>query len=110
MQAKLKNQSLFREIEDRYHTELKRLKRKKFLLKARVMLTVVLPLFIILLGVKTAKTFIRIKVRDLSAKPEEGMPEERKKQEPAASPVPVPVSFEAVEKEVIQPVPADHHS
>ena len=51
MQIK-KQRSIIQEIRDEYQAELKRLKRRKFLLKARIILTVILPVFIILLSVK----------------------------------------------------------
>lgn len=67
MQIK-KQKSLIQEIRDEYQAEVKKLKRKKFLLKAKLLLTIVLPVFIILLSVKVIKTFVRIKVRDIFSK------------------------------------------
>ena len=59
---------MIQEIRDEYQAEVKKLKRKKFLLKAKLLLTIVLPVFIILLSVKVIKTFVRIKVRDIFSK------------------------------------------
>ena len=90
MQIK-KQRSIIQEIRDEYQAELKRLKRRKFLLKARIILTVILPVFIILLSVKVIKTFIRIKVRSLFAKPQQTQQAEMK----------------PVEKEIVKPVPVE---
>ena len=129
MQIK-KPKSLIQEIRDEYQAEVKKLKRKKFLLKAKLLLTIVLPVFIILLSVKVIKTFVRIKVRDIfSKKPrdskgrenaekvqvsksrkqeqtqehtQEQTPPEPEQLKPA---VPVPAVMTPVEKEIITPVP-----
>ncbi|CUP88084.1 MULTISPECIES: hypothetical protein [Hungatella] len=101
MQIK-KQRSIIQEIRDEYQAELKRLKRRKFLLKARIILTVILPVFIILLSVKVIKTFIRIKVRSLFAQPQQ--PQEEKKTPPRPA-VPVPAEMKPVEKEIVKPVP-----
>lgn len=99
-----KQRSIIQEIRDEYQAELKRLKRRKFLLKARIILTVILPVFIILLSVKVIKTFIRIKVRSLFAKPQQ--PQEEKKTPPRPA-VPVPAEMKPVEKEIVKPVPVE---
>lgn len=129
MQIK-KQKSLIQKIRDEYQAEVKKLKRKKFLLKAKLLLTIVLPVFIILLSVKVIKTFVRIKVRDIfSKKPrdskgrenaekvqvsksrkqehtqehtQEQTPPEPEQLKPA---VPVPAVMTPVEKEIITPVP-----
>ena len=122
MQIK-KQKSLIQEIRDEYQAEVKKLKRKKFLLKAKLLLTIVLAVFIILLSVKVIKTFVRIKVRDIfSKKPrdskgrenvqvsksqgqgqtQEQTPPEPEQLKPA---VPVPAVMTPVEKEIITPVP-----
>ncbi|MFR2484064.1 MAG: glycoside hydrolase family 23 [Hungatella sp.] len=122
MQIK-KQKSLIQEIRDEYQAVVKKLKRKKFLLKAKLLLTIVLPVFIILLSVKVIKTFVRIKVRDIfSKKPrdskgrenvqvsksqgqgqtQEQTPPEPEQLKPA---VPVPAVMTPVEKEIITPVP-----
>ena len=44
---------------------IRQYKRKKFLLKAKVFLLFVLPVLILLIGVKAAKTWMRIKVRGI---------------------------------------------
>lgn len=93
MQIK-KQKSLIQEIRDEYQAEVKKLKRKKFLLKAKLLLTIVLPVFIILLSVKVIKTFVRIKVRDIFSK----KPRDSKG-------TPVPAVMTPVEKEIITPVP-----
>lgn len=125
MQIKKKNQkSWIQEIRDEYQAEVKKLKRKKFLLKAKLILTVVLPVFIVLLLVKVIKTFVRIKIRSLFARPKEkpctcgckdaasdvaAAPEENavpnENTAPARAAVPVPAEMTPVEKEIIKPVP-----
>lgn len=122
MQIK-KQKSLIQEIRDEYQAEVKKLKRKKFLLKAKLLLTIVLPVFIILLSVKVIKTFVRIKVRDIfSKKPRDskgaenvqvsksqgqGQTQEQTppEPEPLKPAVPVPAVMMPVEKEIITPVP-----
>lgn len=130
MQIK-KQKSLIQEIRDEYQAEVKKLKRKKFLLKAKLLLTIVLPVFIILLSVKVIKTFVRIKVRDIfSKKPRDskgtenvqvsksqgqgqtqGQTQEQTQEqtppepEPLKPAVPVPAVMTPVEKEIITPVP-----
>ena len=118
MQIK-KQKSLIQEIRDEYQAEVKKLKRKKFLLKAKLLLTIVLPVFI--------KTFVRIKVRDIfSKKPRDskgtenvqvsksqgqGKTQEQTQEqtppepEPLKPAVPVPAVMTPVEKEIITPVP-----
>lgn len=110
MQTRNRNQSLFHDIKDRYHAELKRLNRKKFLLKARLLLTIVLPFFITILAIKAARTFIRIKVRDIFSSPEDRKAAEIRPEaapSPAVPAKPVPVSFESVEKEIVTPSPVE---
>lgn len=127
MQIK-KQKSLIQEIRDEYQAEVKKLKRKKFLLKAKLLLTIVLPVFIILLSVKVIKTFVRIKVRDIfSKKPRDSKSTENAENvqvsksqgqtqgqtqeqtppepEPLKPAVPVPAVMTPVEKEIITPVP-----
>lgn len=122
MQIK-KQKSLIQEIRDEYQAEVKKLKRKRFLLKAKLLLTIVLPVFIILLSVKVIKTFVRIKVRDIfSKKPRDskgtenvqvsksqgqGQTQEQTppEPEPLKPAVPVPAVMTPVEKEIITPVP-----
>lgn len=122
MQIK-KQKSLIQEIRDEYQAEVKKLKRKKFLLKAKLLLTIILPVFIILLSVKVIKTFVRIKVRDIfSKKPRDSKGRENvqvsKSQgqeqtqeqtppepEPLKPAVPVPAVMMPIEKKIITPVP-----
>lgn len=130
MQIK-KQKSLIQEIRDEYQAEVKKLKRKKFLLKAKLLLTIVLPVFIILLSVKVIKTFVRIKVRDIFSKKSrdskgtenvqvsksqgqgqtQGQTQEQTQEqtppepEPLKPAVPVPAVMTPVEKEIITPVP-----
>lgn len=47
--------------------EKKKLKRRKFIWKAKLFLTIVLPFFTIFLAVKTAQTWIRLKLRSIAA-------------------------------------------
>lgn len=122
MQIK-KQKSLIQEIRDEYQAEVKKLKRKKFLLKAKLLLTIVLPVFIILLSVKVIKTFVRIKVRDIfSKKPRDskgtenvqvsksqGQEQTQEQTPPEPEPlkpaVPVPAVMMPIEKKIITPVP-----
>ena len=125
MQIK-KQKSLIQEIRDEYQAEVKKLKRKKFLLKAKLLLTISLPVFIILLSVKVIKTFVRIKVRDIfskkprdakgtenaenvqlskSQKQEQTQEQTSPEPEPLKPAVPVPAVMTPVEKEIITPVP-----
>lgn len=119
MQIK-KQKSLIQEFRDEYQANVKKLKRKKFLLKARLMLTIILPVFIILLSVNVIKTFVRIKVRDIfSIKPKDPKgkvntqvlkshdreEEARPEPDPQKSAIPVPAVMTPVEKEMITPVP-----
>lgn len=48
--------------------EKKRLKKLSFRLKAKLFLTVILPGFIILLALETARTFLRVSLRDAAAR------------------------------------------
>ena len=66
-------------------------KRKKFLLKAKVFLLFVLPVLILLIGVKAAKTWMRIKVCGIAT----------------ASPSPklLPVHQETVPNQYVTPEP-----
>ncbi len=81
--------TLFPKISGQYQLYLKQLKKKKSRFKVRLVLTVILP--------KAAKTFIRIKVRDLFAKPVHDS--KLKKQG-----IPVTVKGEPVEIETFQEV------
>ncbi|GLC81073.1 glycoside hydrolase family 23 [Lacrimispora brassicae] len=94
-----KNQTrkpLFPEISQQYQFHLKKYKKKKFYFKARLILTVILPIIILVLSIKVAETFIRIKVRNLFAKPVHDSTTEK-------SGVAVPVQAEPVDKEIIHP-------
>ena len=70
---------------------IRRYKRKKFFLKTKVLLLFVLPVLIILIGVKAAKIWLRIKVRGIAT----------------ASPSPkiLPVHQETVPNEYVTPEP-----
>lgn len=46
--------------------EKKKFKHKKFLWKAKIFLTIVLPVVIILLAVKTAQTWIHLKLKSIA--------------------------------------------
>lgn len=125
MQIKSKKQkSWLQEIKNEYQAEVKKLKRKKSLLKVKLILTVILPVFLVLLSVKVIKTFVRIKVRSLFARPKDKpckcdckdtASDEKstsvenavaeKNSEPARTAVPVPAEMTPVEKEIIKPVP-----
>ncbi|CUX27277.1 hypothetical protein BN3590_00536 [Clostridium sp. C105KSO15] len=88
--------TLFPKINDQYQLYLKQLKKKKSRFKVRLVLTVILPIFIFVVFIKAAKTFIRIKVRDLFAKPVHDS--KLKKQG-----IPVTVKGETVEIETFHP-------
>ena len=60
--------------------EKKKFKRKIFLWKAKIFLTIVLPVIIILLAVKTARTWIHLKLKSIASCCKE--PEEHKDQAP----------------------------
>lgn len=45
----------------------KQFKRRKFLFQTKVFFTVILPVFIIVLAVKTAQTWIRLKLRSIAS-------------------------------------------
>ncbi|WP_333649040.1 hypothetical protein [Lacrimispora sp.] len=93
-----KKRTLLQEINYKYIQEQKKLKKKRFRLKTRLMLTIALPILLVLISVKAAQTFIRIKVRELFAKP---LPE--KVSGKPSQPVPVPK--EPVETEILHPEP-----
>lgn len=93
-----KKRTLLQEINYRYIQEQKKLKKKRFRLKTRLMLTVALPILLVLISVKAAQTFIRIKVRELFAKTLSEKVSGRPSQ-------PVPVPKEPVETEILHPEP-----
>jgi hypothetical protein len=79
--------TLFPQISNQYQLYLKQFKKKKFYFKAKFVLTVILPIFIFMVFIKAAQTFIRIKIRNLFAKPV---------QDNAAGKTGVPVSVQVV--------------
>ena len=87
---------LFSEVNQQYQLHLKNFKKKKFHFKVRLILTVILPIVILLLFIKVAETFIRIKVRNLFAKP---VPDKAPEQSGEA----IPVHEVPVDKEIIHP-------
>ncbi|MFT4105713.1 MAG: glycoside hydrolase family 23 [Lacrimispora sp.] len=93
-----KKRTLLQEINRRYIQEQKKLKKKGFRLKTRLILTIALPILLVLISAKAAQTFIRIKVRELFAKP---LPE-KVPDEPSQ---PVAVPKVPVETEVLHPEP-----
>ncbi|WP_367566087.1 glycoside hydrolase family 23 [Lacrimispora sp.] len=93
-----KKRTLIQEINYRYIQEQKKLKKKRFRLKTRLMLTIVLPILLVLISVKAAQTFIRIRVREIFAKP---LPE-KVPNEPSQ---PVTVPKVPVETEILHPEP-----
>ena len=58
--------SWYHRIDAQVDRLIRQYKRKKFLLKAKVFLLFVLPVLILLIGVKAAKTWMRIKVRGIA--------------------------------------------
>ncbi len=79
-----------------YRKKMKQLKRKAFFLKARLFLTFVLPVVIILLTVKVIKTLLRMKLREAASSV---LPHEE--------PVRQPVTQTAQKPEFVTPVPVD---
>lgn len=57
--------SLLTRGQARYHQHLKKFKKKKFCLKAKLSLTILLPVVITLIASKVIKTFLHIKIRDI---------------------------------------------
>lgn len=87
---------LFPKISQQYYFYRKEYKKKKFYLKAKLILTVILPILIIVLSIKAAETYIRIKVRKIFSKP---VCDSATKKTGAAA----PIHAEPVHKEVVQP-------
>lgn len=63
----MKLQTFWETKKREYMKKKKLLKRKAFLLKARIFLTCVLPVVIILLAVKVVQTLFRIKLREAAS-------------------------------------------
>lgn len=59
------------EIKVRYQQEMKNIKKKKWIFKVKILLFIVFPVLIIYLAAEIARTFLRIKLRNFFAKPEE---------------------------------------
>lgn len=59
----------FQTIHDHYQSVYKQQRKKLFLFKIKLFLTIVLPILISALGIKVARTFIQIKIRQLFTKP-----------------------------------------
>jgi hypothetical protein len=72
-------------------------------LKAKLVLTVFLPVFILILFIKTADTYIRIKIRKLFTGPVNSTPVPDNHLR--GSDKPVPVKMTTVEKEILHPEP-----
>ncbi len=79
----------------------KLLKRKVFFLKAKILLLWVLPFVIILLGVRTLRIFLRVKLRELSVQTAPSPVNTNHK------PVVRPVTQTSSKPDFITPVPAD---
>lgn len=62
-----KQRNFIENIQYNYEKELKRLRRRKFLLKAKIFLTLVLPVLIILLAIKVAQTYLRLHLKKVSS-------------------------------------------
>lgn len=80
----------------------KQLKKLGFRLKAKLFLTVILPGVIALLAVETARTFLRIRLRDAASKAE---PEEAPGESAESGAEPEPVSLEMSPPDFITPRP-----
>lgn len=70
--------SLLQTAAGQYRVRMKELKRKKFKLKARIYLTILLPAFLIVLFAKVLKAYLEIKVRSLFSKPDMAVKKETK--------------------------------
>lgn len=57
-------------ITDHYQTLKLQHKKKMFRLKAKLFLTVFLPILILVLGAEVLRTFLRIKIRDIFSRKE----------------------------------------
>lgn len=65
MTSTRKPKTLWEQIEAERQMKLKQLKRKKFQIKAKLFLTIILPVFVVLLAIKVSQTFLRIKMREV---------------------------------------------
>lgn len=65
MTSTRKPKTLWEQIEAERQMKLKQLKRKKFRIKAKLFLTIILPIFVVLLAIKVSQTFLRIKMREV---------------------------------------------
>lgn len=72
-------------------------------LKAKLVLTIFLPVFILILFIKTADTYIRIKIRKLFTRPVNSAPFPDSNSEKSGKPAPVKMT--TVEKEILHPEP-----
>lgn len=90
---------MFQQLKNQYRLELKRIRKKKFYFKTKLLVTVVLPIFLMILFIKVIKTFLQIKIRNLFARP---LPPKAVSEKPAK---PVPVKKIPVEKEILHPIP-----
>ncbi len=96
MNKKLTKKTMFSEISRQYQLQMKSYKKKKFCFKAKLILTVILPVLILVLFIKTADTFIRIKLRDLFSK-------QIPPGEPKESGEPVSIHAIPVDPEIVHP-------
>ena len=60
-------QNIFKKIQNQIEMEQKIYKRKKFILKAKFFLLLVLPVVIILLSVKTAQVWLKLQLKQIKA-------------------------------------------
>jgi hypothetical protein len=94
--------SFFQEVSSKYKAEQKKLNRKKFLLKTKLTLTIILPVFIVVLAVKVIQTFLQIKMREIFTDHKVKPVEELQTKEAGK---PIPAVMTPVEKEIIKPTP-----
>ena len=59
----------FQTIKDHYQLIYRQQRKKLFLFKVKLLLTIVLPVLIFALGLKAARTFIQMKIRQIFTKP-----------------------------------------
>lgn len=101
----MKLQSLIDKKRREYSKKKKLMKRKVFFLKAKIFLTCVLPVVVILLAVKVIQTLVRMEVRKAATGAADKNKDEDKKVKKGAKRKPVIQKWEKTE--VVKPVPVE---
>lgn len=83
--------NLYESLQYQIHREIKHLKRQKTLFKAKIFLTLILPVVILLLAQKVIRTWLHLKLKGISL--------------PSDQPKTAPVKQETVKNEFITPTP-----